>query len=107
MKGSEKVRQINNRFKNESIIRTVLAVIGILCFSFSTSFGWGFILGGVITKENINLKTKEGWGLLAFTAVIMITVIYLLLDIPAVLGYIASTLLYFVFRELFNRYQTK
>lgn len=99
------MKQLNRRFKNESIIRTVLAVIGILCFSFSTSFGWGFILGGVVLKENINLHTKEGWGLLVLTSGVMIVAIYILLELPAVYGYIVSTLSYFLIRELILRFQ--
>ena len=101
------MKQLNKQFKNESIIRTALAVIGILCFSFSMSFGWGFILGGVVLKENINLRTKEGWGLLALISGVMIIAIYLLLEIPAVYGYIVSTLSYFIIRELILRFQNK
>jgi len=101
------MKQFNKRFKNESIIRTLLAVIGILCFSFSTSFGWGFILGGIVLKENINLRTKEGWGLLALTSGVMLIAIYLLLEVPAVYGYIVSTLSYFSIREVINYFQNK
>lgn len=101
------MRQINQNFKNESMIRLILAIIGILTFSFSVSFGWGFILGGVISKESIDLKTKEGFALLAFITTIMVVVIYLLLELPAVFGYILSTFSYFILRALFNRYQNK
>ena len=93
--------------KHESIIRSILAIIGILCFSFSMSFGWGFILGGIVFKENINLRTKEGWGLLALTSGVMLLAIYLLLETPAIYGYILSTISYFLLREIFNYFNKK
>lgn len=105
MKGSEKVRQVNQRFKNETIIRSLLAVIGVLCFSISMDFGWGFILGGIISKEAIDLRTKQGWGLLALIVGVMLIVIYLMLETPAIFGYLASTVTYFILRELFNHFQ--
>lgn len=101
------MRQINKRMKRENIIRILLAIIGILCFQFSMSFGWGFILGGILSKESITLRTKEGWGLLALTSGVMLLALYFLLDIPAIYGFIASTILYFLFRELFNYLQKK
>lgn len=101
------MKQINKNFKNESIIRSILAIIGILSFSFSVSFGWGVILGGIISKESINLKTKEGITLLAIITGIMVLVIYFLLELPAVFGYILSTISYFILRKLFNYYQKK
>lgn len=100
------MKEINKRFKTESIIRSIIAIVGILCFTISTSFGWGFILGGLISKENINLKTKEGWGLLALIVGVMLIAIYFLLDLPAIYGYIASTLFYFILRDILN-YFTK
>lgn len=101
------MKQMNRNFKNESMIRFILAIIGILSFSFSVSFGWGFILGGIISKESISLKTKEGWMLLALITGVMILVIYFLLELPAILGYILSTISYFILRELFTHYQNK
>lgn len=100
------MKEINQRFKSESIIRAIIAIVGILCFTISTSFGWGFILGGLISKENIHLKTKEGWGLLALIVGVMLIAIYLLLDLPAIYGYIASTVFYFILRDVIN-YFTK
>lgn len=105
MKGSERVRQVNQRFRNETIIRSLIAVIGVLCFNFSSSFGWGFILGGVISKEAIDLRTKQGWGLLALVVGAMLIVIYLMLETPAIYGYLASTVTYFIMRGLFNHFQ--
>lgn len=96
------MRHINKKAKHENIIRIILAIVGILCFSFSTSFGWGFILGGIVSKENIQLRTKEGWVLLALISAVMLLAIYLLLETPAIYGYILSTISYFLFRELFN-----
>jgi len=96
------LRHINKKAKHENIIRIILAIVGILCFSFSTSFGWGFILGGIVSKENIQLRTKEGWVLLALISAVMLLAIYLLLETPAIYGYILSTISYFLFRELFN-----
>lgn len=101
------MRQVNKMMKHESIIRSILAIIGILCFSFSMSFGWGFILGGIVFKENINLRTKEGWGLLALTSGVMLLAIYLLLETPAIYGYILSTISYFLLREIFNYFNKK
>ncbi|HLR88733.1 MAG TPA: hypothetical protein VK042_03310 [Atopostipes sp.] len=101
------MRQVNKIMKHESIIRSLLAIIGILCFSFSMSFGWGFILGGIVFKENINLRTKEGWGLLALTSGVMLLAIYLLLETPAIYGYILSTISYFLLREIFNYFNKK
>jgi hypothetical protein len=101
------VRQVNKIMKHESIIRSLLAIIGILCFSYSMSFGWGFILGGIVFKENINLRTKEGWGLLALTSGVMLLAIYLLLETPAIYGYILSTISYFLLREIFNYFNKK
>ncbi len=99
------MKQIRTRFKQESIIRAVLAVIGILTFSFSTSFGWGFIVGGIVLKENINLKTKEGWVMLAITSGVMLLAIYFLLETPAIIGYVVSTISYFILREVFIHFQ--
>lgn len=96
------MRQINKKTKHENIIRILLAIIGILCFSFSTSFGWGFIIGGIVSKENIELRTKEGWILLALISGVMLLAIYLLLETVAIYGYIASTISYFLLRELFR-----
>jgi uncharacterized membrane protein YccC len=93
------MKQINKFFKIESAIRALLAIIGILSFGFSADFAWGFILGGIISKKDMNLRTKEGWGLLALTTIVMIIAIYLLLDTPALYGYIFSTILYFVLRD--------
>lgn len=91
---------INNRFKTETILRILIAIIGILTFTFSTSFGWGFILGAIVSKEGISLRTKEGWGLLALITGVMLIAIYFLLDTPAVYGYIASTIAYFILKDL-------
>ena len=99
------MRQIKQNFKRESFIRLILALIGILSFAFSFSFAWGFILAGIVSKENIHLKTKEGWTLLALTTGIMLVALYLLIDKIAVLSYLLSTIAYFLLRELFNHYQ--
>lgn len=101
------MKQVNRNFKNESIIRMILAIIGILSFSLSSNFGWGFIIGGVISKESIDLKTKEGLILLAIITSVMVAVIYFLLEFPAIYGYILSTISYFILRKLFNYYQKK
>lgn len=101
------MKQINKNFKNESIIRFILAIIGILSFSFSVSFGWGFILAGIISKENIDLKTKDGVILLALITGVMVLAIYLLLELPAIFGYILSTISYFILRGILNAYQKK
>ncbi len=94
------MKQFNNYFKIENTLRAILAVLGILTFTVSPDFAWGFILGGIISKRDMNLKTKEGWGLLALTSVVMLVAIYLLLETPALFGYIISTSLYFILREL-------
>jgi len=99
------LRRINENFKTENILRIIIAVLGILCFTVSASFAWGFILGGLISKENINLRTKEGWGLLALIVGVMLIAIYFLLETPAIYGYIASTILYFILREVFAYFQ--
>ncbi|HIZ71352.1 MAG TPA: hypothetical protein H9808_06265 [Candidatus Atopostipes pullistercoris] len=101
------MRQINTRMKHENIIRSILAIIGILCFSFSKDFGWGFILGGIVFKENIRLRTKEGWVLLILTSGVMLLAIYLLLETSAVYGYIISTISYFLLREIITSFQKK
>lgn len=101
------MRQVNRNFKQESIIRLILAMIGIISISFSVNFGWGFILGGVVSKESISLKTKEGIILLAFITVIMVLALYFLLELPAILGYILSTISYFILRKLLSLYQNK
>lgn len=99
------MHKINEYFKTEGIIRAVIAILGILCFTFSSSFGWGFILGGLVSKENIQLKTKQGWGLLALIMAIMLIAIYFLLDTPAIYGYIASTVFYFILRDVLNYFR--
>lgn len=81
-------------------MRAIIAIIGIVTFSFSTSFGWGFILGAVISKDGISLNEKEGWGLLAVITGVMLVAIYFLLDTPAIYGYIASTVFYFVLKDI-------
>lgn len=101
------MKQINKNFKNESFIRIILAVLGILSFSFSVSFGWGYILGGIISKESIDPKTKEGILLLTAITSIMVLVFYLLLDRQAVFGFLLSTVSYFILRKLINLYQKK
>jgi hypothetical protein len=100
------LKEINKRFKTESIIRIIIAIVGILTFTISTSFGWGFILGGLISKENISLRTKEGWGLLALIVIVMLVALYFLLDITAIYGYLASTIFYFILRDTIT-YLTK
>lgn len=81
-------------------MRAIIAVIGIITFSFSTSFGWGFILGAVISKDGIQLNEKQGWTMLAIISGIMLVAIYFLLDTPAIYGYIASTIFYFVLKDI-------
>lgn len=107
LESSEFMQQITRKFKNESILRFILAIIGIISFNFSISFGWGFILGGIISKEHINLKTREGIFLLTLIVSVMIGVIYFLLSTPAVFGYLLSTIIYFILRSLLNFYQNK
>ena len=94
------MQKISNAFKTESIIRSIIAIVGILTFTISADFGWGFVLGALISKENINLKTKEGWGLLALIISVMLIAIYLLLNVEAIYGYLASTILYFIIRGI-------
>lgn len=101
------MRQVKNSFKTESVIRLILAMIGLLSFSLSSQFAWGFILGGIISKENINLRTKEGWFLLTLIMSMMILVLFILLEYLAIIGYISSTVSYFFLRILFNNYQNK
>lgn len=81
-------------------MRAIIAVIGIITFSFSSSFGWGFILGAVISKDGIQLNEKQGWTMLAIISGIMLVAIYFLLDTPAIYGYIASTIFYFVLKDI-------
>lgn len=100
------LQRIGKNIKTESLIQAIVAIIGILCFTISSSFGWGFILGGVISKENISLKTKEGWGLLALIVAVMIVALYFLLEPPAIYGYIASTIFYFILRDLIHYFQS-
>lgn len=101
------MQKISNAFKTESIIRAVIAIIGILTFTISADFGWGFVLGALISKDSINLKTKEGWGLLALIVSVMLIAIYLLLSVDAIYGYLASTVLYFIIRGLLNTLNNK
>lgn len=101
------MRQIKRNFKTESIIRLILAVIGIISFSFSPRFAWGFIVSGIISKETIDLTTKEGWYLLSLIVGVMILVLYFLLDTMAIVGFIVSTISYFVLRKIFNNYQNQ
>ena len=61
------MRQINTRIKHENIIRSILAIIGILCLVFQRTLA-GLYLGGIVFKENIRLRTKEGWVLLILTS---------------------------------------
>lgn len=101
------MRQVKNSFKTESIIRLILALIGLLSFSLSSQFAWGFILGGIVSKEHINLRTKEGWFLLALIMSVMILVLFVLFESTAIIGYVSSTVSYFFLRLLFNNYQNK
>ena len=94
-------------FKTESIIRTIIAIIGILTFNFSADFGWGFILGALISKERIQLNTKEGLGLLALILVVMIAAIYFLIGKEAVFGYIVSTIVYYILKFIIRFIQNK
>lgn len=101
------MRQVKNSFKMESVIRLILAMIGLLSFSLSPQFAWGFIVGGLISKENINLRTKEGWFLLTVITSMMILVLFILLESLAIVGYLSSTVSYFLLRIVFNNYQNK
>ncbi len=101
------MRQVKNSFKMESAIRLILAIVGLLSFSLSSQFAWGFILGGIVSKENINLRTKEGWFLLTLIMSMMILVLFILLEPIAIIGYISSTISYFFLRMIFNNYQNK
>ena len=101
------MEKLNSNFKTETLIRFIIAIIGILSLSVSVDFGWGFILGGVISKEGINLNNKKDWVLLALITGIMLIAIYFLLDVPAVYGYIISTIFYFVLRDIIAFYQRK
>lgn len=101
------MQKINNAFKTESIIRSIIAIIGILTFTISADFGWGFVLGALISKDNINLKTKEGWALLILIVGVMLIAIYFLLSTEAILGYLASTVLYFVIRGILTSLNKK
>lgn len=99
------MKQVNKKMKNEGIIKTILAVVGVLTFGISTDFAWGFIIGGIVTKENIDLKTKEGWGLLALVSGAIVLAIYILLELPAVFGFIVSTISYFILRAVFEHFE--
>ena len=101
------MQKIDNAFKTESIIRSIIAIIGILTFTISADFGWGFVLGALISKDNINLKTKEGWALLILIVGVMLIAIYFLLSTEAILGYLASTVLYFVIRGILTSLNKK
>lgn len=98
------MNKINQTFKTESIIRAIIAVIGILTFNISTSFGWGFILGALISKEQIQLNSKEGLKVLALITGIMSVALYFLIDLNAIYGYIASTIIYFIVRFILQKY---
>lgn len=98
------MNKINQTFKTESIIRAIIAVIGILTFNISTSFGWGFILGALISKEQIQLNSKEGLKVLALITGIMSVSLYFLIDLNAIYGYIASTIIYFIVRFILQKY---
>ena len=101
------MQKLTQIFKTESIIRSIIAILGILTFNISSSFGWGLILGALISKENLDLKTKEGWGLLTLITAVMIVALYFLLDVQAIYGYIASTIIYFILRGIFDSFKTK
>ena len=101
------MKQVKRNFREESIIHFILAIIGLLSLSVSPQFAWGFIIGGIISKENINLQTKEGWLLLAVIMSVMILVLFILLEKIAIVGYISSTVSYFLLRLIFNNYQNK
>ena len=101
------MQKINNAFKTESIIRSIIAIIGIITFTISADFGWGFVIGALISKDNINLKTKEGWTLLALIVGVMLIAIYFLLSIEAIFGYLASTVLYFIIRGILTSLNKK
>lgn len=101
------MQKINNAFKTESIIRAIIAIIGIITFTISADFGWGFVIGALISKDNINLKTKEGWTLLALIVGVMLIAIYFLLSTEAIFGYLASTVLYFIIRGILTSLNKK
>lgn len=94
------MHKVTNAFKTQSFIRSIIAIIGILAFTISSDYGLGFVLGALISKESIDLKTKEGWGLLTLIVSVMIITIYLLLSVDAIFGYLASTVLYFIVRAI-------
>ena len=94
------MHKVTNAFKTQSFIRSIIAIIGILTFTISSDYGLGFVLGALISKESIDLKTKEGWGLLTLIVSVMLITIYLLLSVDAIFGYLASTVLYFIVRAI-------
>lgn len=97
------MKEIKKRFKRESITRFILVVIGVFSFIFSPSFAWGFIIAAIISKENIDLKTKESWIILGLITGIMIFALYFLLNKTAVFAYIISTIIYFLLRKLLKQ----
>ena len=101
------MRRINKRIQNENILRLIILILGAILLLFSIDFGWGFILGGIISKENINLNDKTSWQLLILITTVMSLVIYILLDISAIYGYLLSTFLYFIIRISLEKYQKK
>lgn len=98
------MKEIKKRFKREAIIRFILVIIGILSFIFSSSFAWGFIVAAIISKENIDLKTRESWIILSLITGIMIFALYSLLNKTAVFAYIISTIIYFLLRKLLKQF---
>lgn len=97
------MQEVKRNFKKESLTRIIIAVLGVITFLFSAQFTWGFILAGIISKENIFLDSKEGWTLLILITAVMCLALYFLLDKIAILGFISSTIVYFLLRTFINR----
>lgn len=90
--------------KYEYALKVLFVFIGLLLFFQSSDLGWGFIIAGIVSKENIYWGMQEDGKELAWLGLALLIIpglaIYLLISPKATWGYILATVLYFALRYI-------
>lgn len=88
--------------KYEYALKFLFVIVGLLLFYKSYDFGWGFIIAGIVSKENIYWGMQDKGHSMIILALIVLFVpaiaIYFLISPLSAGGYLLATLLYFAIR---------
>lgn len=94
--------------KYEYFLKLLFVIIGLLLFFKSSDLGWGFIISGIVDKENIywGMWEKDTQILLLALALLIVPgiAIYFLVSPLAASGYTVATLLYFALRFIIRKW---